>query len=480
MENFGDKATDIRPYIKDLFQDPILFSHLMNRIPTSLAILDKEMRTIFLNRSLEALTGFTSDQVRGVPCRHVLRTNLCGKKCPVHSMGPDSEPICVEADLVNRSREKIPVRVSMAPITDESGHLTGWLETFEDLRVLRARETEQSAAFSFGPLLGRSPKIEHVFQMVSGIAQTNSSVLITGETGTGKDVLAEVIHQQSPRAQGPFVKVNCGALPESLLESELFGHRKGAFTGANENKPGRFKLAHNGSLFLTEIGDLPINLQIKLLSFLDDQVIYPLGSTKGTQVNVRIIAATHRDLQKMVEERSFREDLLFRLNVVQVHLPPLREREGDVDLLLDHFLRQYVERFKKDISGLARETRRLLLDYNYPGNVRELKNIIEFAVNICPEGTIEPEHLPKYIQDAMGKSKAKEVAEPLSTNTDTSDLQRLSEAKYSSWPEIEKQMILDALLKAKGRRKKAAEILGWGRSTLWRKIKQHGLEESEL
>ena len=480
MEKFDDKVTDIKPYIKGLFQDPILFSRLMNRIPVSLAIFDTNMRTVFLNRSLEALTGFSSEQVRGIPCKHILRTNMCGKKCPIHSMGADSEPVCVEGDIINRNREKIPVRVSVAPITDESGYLSGWLESFEDLRILRSRETEQAAAFSFGPLLGCSPKIETVFRMVSGIAQTDSSVLITGETGTGKDVLAEVIHQQSPRAQGPFVKVNCGALPESLLESELFGHRKGAFTGANENKPGRFKLAHNGSLFLTEVGDLPINLQIKLLSFLDDQVIYPLGSTKGTQVNVRIIAATHRNLKKMVEERSFREDLLFRLNVVQVHLPPLREREGDVDLLLEHFLRSYVERFKKDISGFSKETRRVLLDYNYPGNVRELKNIVEFAVNICPEGAIETAHLPGYLQDFMGKSVTEKSSEPLLTNSDTSELKRLSEAQYSSWPEIEKQMILDALLKARGRRKKAAEILGWGRSTLWRKIKQYGLEETDF
>lgn len=471
-------SQDIKPYIKGLFQDPILFSRLMNRIPMSLAIFDTSLRIVFLNRSLEALTGFSTDQVRNIPCKHILRSNLCGKRCPIHSMGVDSEPVCVEGDIINQNREKIPIRVSVSPISDENGNLTGWMESIEDLRLLRAHETHKSEAFSFGSLLGCSPNIERVFQMVQGIAQTDSSVLITGQTGTGKDVLAEVIHQHSPRAQGPFVKVNCGALPESLLESELFGHRKGAFTGANENKPGRFKLAHNGSLFLTEIGDLPLNLQIKLLSFLDDQVIYPLGSTKGIQVNVRIIAATHRNLHKMVEEKTFREDLLFRLNVVQVHLPPLCERDGDIDLLLDHFLRIYVARFKKNIAGFSSRSLQMLLHYTYPGNVRELKNIVEFAVNVCPEGTIEPEHLPKYLQDLCQKDVPESKPSSETGEKDVSELQRLSQSQYSSWPEIEKQMILDALLKAKGKRKKAAEILGWGRSTLWRKIKHYDLEES--
>ena len=312
--------------VHGLASSPVLLSRLVNRIPASVALLDTCKRVVFLNRPLEALTGCSSQEARGLPCRHIMRSSLCGSQCPLREMQADTEAVCREGDIIDRNRERIPVRVSFSPLVDEQGGLAGWLECFEDLRAVKAKQGTGSDAYSFGPLIGRSPQMEHIFQMVPGIAQTDSSVLITGETGTGKDILAEMIHQHSGRDKGAFVKVNCGALPETLLESELFGHRKGAFTGATEHKPGRFKLAHNGTLFLTEIGDLPLTLQVKLLSFLDDHVIYPLGSTKGLFVDVRMIAATHRDLQAMVQEGTFRQDLLFRLNFIPMRFPPLRTR----------------------------------------------------------------------------------------------------------------------------------------------------------
>jgi two-component system, NtrC family, response regulator AtoC len=330
------------------------------------------------------------------------------------------------------------------------------------------------------------------------IAQSDSSVLLTGETGTGKDLVAEAIHQGSPRAKGPFIKVNCGALPATLLESELFGHQKGAFTGAVENKPGRFRLAHNGTLYLTEIGDLPLPLQVKLLTFLDDRVVYPLGSTKGFLCDVRVIAATHRDLERMVREGTFREDLLFRLNVVRLRLPPLRERRDDVQLLLDHFLHTFIGKFKKPIKGFSGNASRILLTYDYPGNVRELKNIVEYAVNVCQEDQIRSDHLPTYIVNPLQPESDKVEPAPapfelsgLRGNVGDSAqdsaakerqlildaiLNSRGERKEEAWPVIERRMILDAIVKAKGHRGDAAVILGWSRGKLYRKLKQHDIE----
>jgi transcriptional regulator with PAS, ATPase and Fis domain len=316
-----------------------------------------------------------------------------------------------------------------------------------------------------------------IFQTLPLLAQSDSAILITGETGTGKDVLAEAIHQASDRAKGPFVKVNCGALPETLMESELFGHRKGAFTGAVENKPGRFRLAHNGSLYLTEIGDLPLPLQVKLLTFLDDKVVYPLGSAKGFQADVRVIAATHRNLDLMVKERKFREDLMFRLNVVRLHLPPLRERGDDIRLILDHFVNIFATRFRKDINGLSKKVLKILLDYPFPGNVRELRNIIEYAVNICPGGQIQFTHLPAYLSETKhhfdrSTPEAGEASEwPASFVASNSE-----PSGQKTWASFERDMIIEALVKSKGRRNKAADMMGWGRSTLWRKMKQYKID----
>jgi two-component system response regulator AtoC len=309
------------------------------------------------------------------------------------------------------------------------------------------------------------------------LSQSDSAILIFGETGTGKDLLAEAVHQASNRAKGPFVKVNCGALPETLLESELFGHRKGAFTGAVENKPGRFRLAHNGTLYLTEIGDLPLPLQVKLLTFLDDKVVYPLGSAKGFQADVRIIAATHRNLDLMVKESKFREDLMFRLNVVRLHLPPLRERGDDIRLILDYFMNKFATRFNKKINGLSKKSLKILLDYPFPGNVRELRNIIEYAVNMCPKGQIQSTHLPTYLSETKyyyDRSTPETGGVP---EWGASDVKSASEhSGQKTWASLERDMIIKALVKSKGRRNKAADMLGWGRSTLWRKIKQYKID----
>jgi two-component system response regulator AtoC len=460
--------------IKGLFESPVELPSLMDELSLGVVIMDLDRRILFLNSTFEILSGFSREEVWGVPCRDVLRANICQQGCPVVQAEKTNAPVSVEGNIINRSRQKIPIRLTTVPLSDVKGKEVGFLETVEDMRVFQQMADPLLQSDILGQFIGRSARMEKLLRLIPVVAQTDSSLLITGETGTGKDVLAEIIHKASDRAKAAFIKINCGALPETLLESELFGHKKGAFTGAVGDKMGRLRLAHNGTLYLTEIGDLPLPLQAKLLTFLDDKVVYPLGGTKGFQADVRVIAATHRDLEQMVKDGLFRQDLLFRLNVVRLHLPPLRERGGDIELLLDHFLKVFSGRFGKRIQGFFQPVKQCLLNYTYPGNVRELKNIVEYAANICQTESIGMEHLPAYLTDETLLSKSGrglESRDPLSGSQEAH-----KGTSGMDWAAIERRLIVDTLLKVNGKRSKAAEILGWGRSTLWRKMKQHGLE----
>ncbi len=468
------------PQIFGLLKNPLDFIHLMDEIPLGILVLDKNRRVVHLNQAFEAMSGVSIERAMGIQCRDILRSSACVSNCPALAMNNKKSAMSCETDMINMDRQKLPIRITLAPLTDTHGKTTGFIETIEDMRMVENLDQKKSVAYSFANIIGRSLKMEKIFQTLPVLAQSDTSILITGETGTGKDLVAEAIHQTSERAAGPFIKINCGALPETLLESEIFGHQKGAFTGAVDNKPGRFKLAHNGTIFLTEIGDLPLPLQVKLLTFLDDKIIYPLGSTKGFNVNVRMITATHRNLEQMVKEGRFRKDLLFRLNVARIHLPPLREREGDVRLLLDYFFSHYNRQLDKKIKGFSNEALAHLLGYDYEGNIRELKNIVEYAVNVANGQVIEPENLPSYLFEPGTRmvsspppDQPPEVTEDLLTKNKRITLE---DKPIETWSSIQRQMILDALKQAKGKKTEAAKILGWGRSTLWRKIKQHKID----
>lgn len=447
----------------------------LENLPLSVALISPERRLSYMNRSMSALTGFVGSECRGVSCAHILRGGACYQACPVAKLAVSDKTVSFESDIINRDRQIVPVRVTVSAIRDPSGHITGYLETMEDLRFLRSQTAEFVRNLGAARVVGKSPEMEQIFQTLPFMAQTDASLLITGETGTGKDMIAEAVHQSSKRAKGPFVKVNCGALPESLLESELFGYRKGAFTGAVENKPGRIQLAHNGTLFLTEIGDLPLPLQVKLLSFLDDKVIYPLGDTKGFVANVRVIAATHRDLEDMVRQGSFRKDLMFRLNVLRVHLPPLRSRGGDRRLLLEHFIHVCANHFGKRIPGVDDAARDILLNYAYPGNVRELKNIVEYACTMCQGDTIAPCDLPPYLAESGPHEPVFAAVTETGQGGPATGLPPMARSIEA----MERETILAALAASGGRMGKAAQRLGWARSTLWRKIRQHGLKEGQ-
>lgn len=460
--------------IRDIFGSTVELPSLMDEIFLGVVITDLERRILFLNSALETLSGFARDEVWGIPCHYVLRTSLCGHNCPLLKAKESNAPVTLEGNIINRERQKISVRVTAAPLHDVKGKVVGFLETMEDIRVHQGIDDDIQPADGFSQFIGRSSKIRDLFRLIPVIAQTDSSLLITGETGTGKDVLAEIVHNVSERSDGAFVKINCGALPETLLESELFGHKKGAFTGAVNDKMGRLRLAHNGTLFLTEIGDLPLPLQVKLLTFLDDKIVYPLGCTNGFQADVRVIAATNQDLEHMVEERLFRKDLLYRLNVVRLHLPPLREREQDISLLLDHYAKVFSTRFGKQVKDFSQQARHVVSNYAYPGNVRELRNIVEYATSICSSEMIGMEHLPAYLHNKTGMIGIEKGLENRLTTPAISNIP--PETSSMTWASVERQLIIDTLLKVNGRRSRAAELLGWGRSTLWRKMKQHGIQ----
>ena len=446
---------------------------LLDAVPLGILVVDDQGRVLFMNQHLETLTGARAEQVAGLPCAHVLRSRCCVQQCG-YSGRPAAQraAACRQDDIITRDRRRIPVRVTTSPLYGANGRCLGVLESIEDLRAATSADRVAGEPYSFGDIIGKSPQMGRLFAMLPVVAQSDASVLITGETGTGKDLLAEALHHASERAKGPFVKINCGALPATLLESELFGHKKGAFTGAVEDRPGRFRIAHQGTLYLTEIGDLPLPLQVKLLTFLDDKVVYPLGSATGYAADVRVVAATHRNLEEMVRRGRFREDLFYRLNVLRLEIPPLRDREGDIRLLLDYYLRRLSDRLGRSIEGFAGRCLKILLHYGYPGNVRELKNIVEYCANICQERRVQPVHLPAYLTEP----KAAVVPRSPAIARETPAAADRGPAAAERWSDVEQRLIREALLQARGNRSRAAAMVGCSRSTLWRKIRHYGIE----
>ncbi|MEJ2722041.1 MAG: sigma 54-interacting transcriptional regulator [bacterium] len=351
--------------------------------------------------------------------------------------------------------KKKPISVSTALLKDKRGNVVGGIETFRDLTQTEIFRTTENSKSSYAGIVGRSKPMTDLFELLPTIAQSDSTVLIEGESGTGKELLARAIHHLSPRRKKPMVVVNCGAIPDTLLESELFGYKAGAFTDARGDKLGRFALAEGGTVFLDEIGDVSPAMQVKLLRVLQDHIYEPLGSTRSEKADVRIIAATNRDLKKLMEADQFRQDLFYRLNVVGIMAPSLRERRSDIPLLIDFFIAKFNHLRNKDISGVTASAMGILMNHAYTGNVRELENIIEHAFVICPSGVIRPEHLPNYIHD----SHSVPVVEITGT-----------------FQEMEALFLTAALKRNDWNRRDTARELGINPSTLYRKIKKLGLK----
>ena len=446
---------------------------ILDGFPHGVAILDNELRLVTMNRFLEGLTGYSAADTRGIYGDSIIRSNLGNRGQSFQQVLTTGEPLVLEGDIINRDRRRIIIQFTISPLRDPLDRIIGLIVVLEDISSLPSVINTKGFPKDSTEILGHSLKMQEVFELMPLMARTDASILITGETGTGKDKIAEAIHKTSKRGRHPFIKINCGALPESLLESELFGHIRGAFTGAVKDKPGMFKLAQDGTIFLTEIGDMPLPLQVKLLSVLDDREFFPVGGDKKVKVDVRIIAATHRSLREEVELGKFREDLFYRLNVLHMHLPPLRERDGDIRFLLDHFLREFTRKLDKKINGFTARSIELLTSYAYPGNIRELRNIVEYCANLCQDDKIRTEHLPKYLFDPTKQPAAQE--QPAGPAQALVDSVPQTEPHQKDWLAIEKEMIVRALMKVHGNRSKAAKELGWGRTTLWRKLSLHNL-----
>jgi len=330
----------------------------------------------------------------------------------------------------------------------------------------RTLKKELVKEYSFQNLIGNSEPMFRIFDMIKRVSQTPTNILITGESGTGKEMIAKAIHFNGPLKDKPFVPVNCGAIPESLMESEMFGHKKGSFTGAVADKAGMFEVADGGTLFLDEIGELPVSIQVKLLRAIQERVIRRVGAVEDTEINVRIIAATNRDLQEMVNDGTFRQDLFYRLNVINIHSPPLRERKEDIAQLVNHFLKKYNERLGKNINGISQEALEQLKNYNYPGNVRELENIIERTVALEGGSTILPESLPPMVNTPNGRKMAS--SHEIEITEEGIDLEKII-------GQIEKELLIKAIHTANGVKKRAAKLLNISFRSMRYRVEKYNL-----
>ncbi|KAB1441515.1 sigma-54 interaction domain-containing protein [Pseudodesulfovibrio senegalensis] len=417
--------------------------------------VDTDWRIIFFSREAERITGFTAQEAMGRLCRDVFGSDRCVKKCHLQqAMRSGRNVVKARVEIVNRNNRRVPLEVTAAVLRDEQGTVLGGVESFVDLTARQALEKCVRQSYRFSDMVGRDPAMQRLFRTVEVVAPTEATVLLQGDTGTGKDLLARVIHNLSPRSSGPYVKVNCAAIPASLLESQLFGYRKGAFTDAREDRPGLFAEAQGGSIFLDEVGDIPLESQAKLLQVLDEQQYIPLGATSPESVDVRLMAATNRDLAAMADRGVFRPDLFYRLRVVELALPPLSERRCDIPLLIDHFLNEFSALQGKTAQELSPRALKVLLDYHYPGNVRELRHIIEHGVILSTGETIHAADLPHYLLSGP---------RPAVPGGDASD-------------ETDERTRLRQHLDRHGwRMNEAAQALGIDRTTLWRRRRKHGL-----
>jgi PAS domain S-box-containing protein len=441
--------------------EPIVAQTVLDSVADGVFTVDREWRITSFNRAAERITGVHRDEAVGARCCDVFRASICGSGCALNFTLSTGEPVVNRAIMILDSKgQKVPVRISTAVLRDQKGQVVGGVETFRDLSQVEELQKELEGRFSLGDIIGRSRVMRDLFGLLPAVAASDSTVVIHGASGTGKELFARAIHDLSPRQGRPFVAINCGALPDTLLESELFGHKAGAFTDAKNDKPGRFALAEGGTVFLDEIGDISPAMQVRLLRVLQEKVYEPLGGVKPVAADVRIVVATHRDLAKLVDDGSFREDLFYRINVIRLELPSLRERREDIPLLVDHFIGRFNRLQGKDVVGVSDEVLAVLMKHDYPGNARELENIIERAFVLCRGGIIGLAHLPPELgREAVSSSR--------------------SMATGMTLRELESLHITDALRRNGGNRKAAAEELGIHPSTLFRKINDLGIETPE-
>ncbi|HLF85799.1 MAG TPA: sigma 54-interacting transcriptional regulator [Nitrospiria bacterium] len=419
--------------------------------------LDKKIN--YVNRAAERLLGYKKEEIVGMSCAQVAGCDT-SYECLLERTIKTGENLSnIECAIKDKAGKVIPVSINTAIIRGNDGEVIGGVEIFRDISQIKTLTEELKGRYLFDNIIGKNFRMQEIYDILPDVAKTKSTVLIEGESGTGKELIAHAVHHYSPRKDGPFVKVNCGALAEGILESELFGHVRGAFTGAISSRIGRFELANGGTIFLDEIGDISLSTQIRLLRVLQEEEFERVGDTKRIKVDVRVIAATNKDLKKAIERGDFRQDLYYRLRVVPIYLPRLRERKDDIPLLINFFLKRFNAEIGKRVNNISPMVMEILMNYDYPGNIRELENIIEHALILCQGNTILPEHLPGDIvhPENLVVDAALEEEEPLKA--------------------IERELFVKVLEQTGWNHKKASDRLKISRTTLWRKIKALGIEK---
>ena len=430
---------------------------ILDSINDGVFTVDSDFRVTSFNRAAATITGTQERDAVGRPCWEVFKADICEGSCALKRTLATGRPVVNQSVcILNAKAQKVPISVSTALLKDQKDRVIGGVETFRDLSLVEDLRREVQKRFTFQDMLSAHHKMQEIFALLPQVAESDCTVLITGESGTGKELMAKAIHHLSPRSSGPLVVVNCGALPDTLLESELFGYVAGAFTDAKRDKPGRLAASQGGTLFLDEIGDVSPALQVRLLRVLQEKTFEPLGSNRPVRADVRFLAATHKNLLTEVRAGRFREDLYYRLNVVQIAIPPLRDRREDIPLLSRHILHKLNHLRGRDIQGFTPEALGCLLRYDWPGNIRELENSIEHAFILCRQGMLLPEHLPAVI------SRAAE-SQALGGHSKTSS---------GNLREVESSHIFSVLDHHKGNRSAAARELGIHKTTLWRWLKR--------
>ncbi len=431
---------------------------ILDSVSDGVFTVDHEWRITSFNRAAEQITGISRDEALGKHCWEVFRSNMCETDCALHrTMRQGKTFVDTSTYFVNSEKRRIPVVVCTSLLKDENGQVLGGVETFRDMSQVEELRKELEGRYQVKDMISRSPEMHRIFKLLPQVAESNSTVLIKGETGTGKELLARALHGLSPRSRKPFVAINCGALPDTLLESELFGYKAGAFTHAVKDKPGHFALAEGGTILLDEIGDLSAAFQVRLLRVLQERTYQPLGSTRPVKADVRVIAATNKDLAELVKKGKFRQDLFYRINVVCLDLPPLRRRKEDIPMLVDHLIGRLRRLRGKGVTGISQEALSLLMFHDYPGNIRELENVIEHAFVLCPEGEISVQCLPESLQVFNARPAPQAGMDAALRSTET-------------------RVIMDTLRRNNYNRTATARELNMHKSTLYRKIKRLNID----
>jgi PAS domain S-box-containing protein len=447
----------------DTPKDLRFFKEILSSIADGVFTVDSNRVVTSFNPAAEKITGIPASKAIGKHCYDVFHSDICEDCLLEETLKTGIEAVDKPVNIINACGEMVPISISTAVLRDEDNNVLGAVETFRDLSAIENLRKALTEKYSFEDIISKSPKINKLFAILPDIAESESTVLIQGPSGSGKELFARAIHNISPRKEGPYIVINCGTLPVDLFESELFGYKKGAFTDAKKDKPGKLTMADGGTVFFDEIGELPMSTQVKLLRLLQQREYEPVGATETVKADIRVVAATNRRLKELVSQGRFRDDLYFRLAVVKIDLPPLKERREDIPYLVDHFIKRLNSRLGKKIISVSPAVMAILMEYDFQGNIRELENIIEYCFVVCRGNVIQKEHLPSELlkSDSTESISADYEMTPVTRTIDT------------------ESQIKSALRESEGRVLDAARKLNIHRTTLWRRLRRYNIDPSD-